>query len=68
VLIAQREFEQAVELVKRGTDFCAEHSDSPFVREAKIRLEAKTKHLIQVLTDELKTEKSIQVQHLNHLF
>jgi len=37
VLIAQREFEEAVDLVSKGTDFCDTHSESPFVREAKLR-------------------------------
>ena len=62
VLIAQREFEQAVGLVRQGSDFCSVHSDSPLVREARIRLEAKTKHLIEVLTEELRTDKSVQVR------
>lgn len=60
VLIAQREFEQAVDIVRRGTEFCSAHSDSALVREAKIRLDVKTKHLIEVLTEELRTDKSVQ--------
>ncbi len=62
VLIAQREFEQAVDLVRRGSEFCSAHSDSALVREARVRLEAKTKHLIEVLTEELRTDKSVQVK------
>ena len=70
-MIAQREFEQAVDLVRRGSEFCSVHSDSALVREARIRLESKKKHLIDVLTEELRTDKSVQVcpkTHVNRKF
>lgn len=60
VFIAQREFEQAVALVVRATDFCAANCDSAVVREASTRLEAKAQHLIDVLAGELSTDKSVQ--------
>ena len=46
VLIAQREFEHAVESVRKGSEFCSIHSDSALVREARARLESKTKNLV----------------------
>ena len=49
VFIAQREFESAVNLVFRAQSFCASNSDSPHVRVAAAKLEARTKHLLGVL-------------------
>ena len=60
MFIAQREFEDAVDLIDRASDFCGEHSDSALVREARVRLEAKKKSLIEVLTGELKADKSVR--------
>ena len=60
VFIAQREFEEAVDLIDRASDFCGDHSDSALVREARVRLEAKKKSLIQVLTGELRADKSVR--------
>ena len=60
VFIAQREFEEAVEVIKKATEFCKEHNDSPLVREAGVKLEMRKKQLIDVLTKELQTDKSIR--------
>ena len=60
VYIAQREFEQAVNLIFRAETFCANHEDSPLIRAAKNKLENRKKHLLGVLTNELSTEKSVQ--------
>ncbi len=60
VFIAQREFEQAVNLVFRAQNFCQSHSGSPHVREAAAKLEARTRHLLGVLENELSAEKSVQ--------
>ena len=49
VFIAQREFESAVNLVFRAQSFCASNSDSPHVRVAAAKLEARTRHLLGVL-------------------
>ena len=46
--------------MQRGNEFCAAHADSALVREAGGRLEARTKHLIDVLTEELRSDKSVQ--------
>ena len=60
VFIAQREFEEAVDLIDRASDFCSEHSDSALVREARVKLESKKKSLIEVLTGELRADKSVR--------
>lgn len=60
VYIAQREFEEAVEVIKRASEFCRAHSDSALVREAGVKLETRKKQLIDVLTKELQTDKSIR--------
>ena len=61
VFVAQREFESAVNLVFRAQSFCASNSDSPHVRVAAAKLEARTKHLLGVL------EVSSQ-PHLLHVY
>ncbi len=60
VYIAQREFEHAVSLIFKARSFCKSHSDSPLVREAKAKLDNRTKHLLNVLRTELSTDKSVQ--------
>jgi len=60
VFIAQREFEEAVDLIDRASAFCNDHSDSALVREAKVKLESKKKSLIEVLTGELRADKSVR--------
>ena len=60
VYIAQREFEEAVDVIKRASEFCKLHSDSALVREAAAKLETRKKQLIDVLTKELQTDKSIR--------
>ena len=60
VYIAQREFEEAVDVIKKASDFCRLHEDSALVREAGVKLETRKKQLIDVLTKELQTDKSIR--------
>ena len=61
VFIAQREFEEAVQLIKKASEFCKAHNDSALVREAAgFKLETRKKQLIEVLTKELQTDKSIR--------
>lgn len=60
VYIAQREFEEAVEVIKKASEFCKSHGDSALVREAGVKLETRKKQLIDVLTKELQTDKSIR--------
>ena len=57
VFIAQREFESAVNLVFRAQNFCASNSDSPHVRVAATKLEARTKHLLGVLEVGLESDR-----------
>jgi hypothetical protein len=51
---------QAVDLVLRASDFCYANAESALVREASVRLQGRTQHLIDVLASELSTEKSFQ--------
>ena len=60
VYIAQREFEEAVDVIKKASEFCKAHGDSALVREAGVKLETRKKQLIDVLKKELQTDKSIR--------
>ena len=64
VFIAQREFESAVNLVFRAQSFCASNSDSPHVRVAAAKLEARTKHLLGVLEVSLALNRSGKREHV----
>ncbi|XP_059093169.1 exocyst complex component 8-like [Tigriopus californicus] len=60
VLVAQREFEQAVDLIFKARVYCNQHSDLPMARVALAKLENRTKNLLEILENELTTEKSLQ--------
>eukprot|EP00096_Caligus_rogercresseyi_P015340 TRINITY_DN7788_c0_g1_i1.p1 TRINITY_DN7788_c0_g1~~TRINITY_DN7788_c0_g1_i1.p1 ORF type:complete len:751 (-),score=187.76 TRINITY_DN7788_c0_g1_i1:627-2591(-) len=57
VLIAQRDFEDSVDLILKGEEYCKAHFSSPLVREAKTKLDLKTKALLTVLQSELNGKK-----------
>ncbi|XP_035221386.1 exocyst complex component 8-like, partial [Stegodyphus dumicola] len=54
VCIALREFEKAVELIQRANAHCAAFPRSTSVRDMKIRIDNRTKQLVNILTEELK--------------
>ena len=60
VYIAQREFVQAVDLVLRASAFCQAKADKKAAQAAALDLEVRTQHLIDVLANELSTQKSFQ--------
>lgn len=51
---------QAVDLVLQASAFCHSHADSAKVAQLTTDLEARTQHLIEVLANELSTQKSFQ--------
>ncbi|XP_040577089.1 exocyst complex component 8 isoform X2 [Lepeophtheirus salmonis] len=57
VLIAQRDFEESVDLILKGEEYCLANINFPLVREAKTKLDAKTKALLTVLQSELDGKK-----------
>lgn len=55
VFIAQRYFEQAVDLVLKSKAFLLQISDSPVKKDAENKLDARTAQLVSVLTKELQS-------------
>lgn len=54
VCIALREFEKAVDLIQKANAHCAAFPRSTMVRDTKIRIDNRSKQLVNILTEELK--------------